>query len=274
MKSKSLFLCALLVLLAARPSLAVRDALGNGSGPIPPPPSIGINSSGAILVRTCHSPVSGNDGLTWDGSFLWISDFDTKRAYQVDPATCTAVRSIPLPGDYPMGLAWDGQYLWHAAGFSRLIYRLDPADGHIVSSFSSPGMFPAGLTYTSGLWNADPNCNFAYCGPDNLYRLDLSGALLQTVPAPGGGYPTGLAYDGSSLWHSDNVTGLIYKMNPGNLGVIDMFSAPGPYPNDLTWDGHHLWVVDNGTDMLYEYDVSATTPARSPSWGRLKLLYR
>ena len=231
------------------------DANGNGGGASVLQPSKPLETDSAALIFSCNSPVSGNDGLTWDGTFLWIADYDTKRAYTVDPSTCAALRSIPLPGTYPTGLAWDGRYLWHADGDAERIYRLDPSDGAIVSSFPSPGGFPHGLTWDGGnLWNSDSNCNHGSCTPDQILKLATTGGLLAAFSAPGA-YPTGLAYDGLYLWHSDNATDTIYKLRRADLSIVDSFPSPGTYPNDLAWDGRYLWVVDNGTDMLYQYDV-------------------
>jgi sugar lactone lactonase YvrE len=209
------------------------------------------------LVFSCDSPVSGNAGLTWDGSRLWIADYDTQRAYKVDPSNCSSSFSIPLPGTYPFGLAWDGHYIWQADADMDTIYKLNPSNGDVLASFASPGEFPSGLAWENGhLWNADMHCAGLGCTPTNIYKLSASGNLLATF-ASKGSVPTGLAFDGKYLWHSDNGTQTIYKLDPQDLSIIDSFPSPGPYPNDLAWDGKYLWVVDNWTDKLYKYDTGS-----------------
>lgn len=240
----------------ATEEMSASDASGNGASESSAEPSKYVENGTAKLVFSCASPVSGNGGLTWDGHFLWIADWNTRRAYRVDPSNCLAVSSIPLPGTYPTGLAWDGSHLWHADGNAETIYQLDPTTGNILYSFSSPGGFPTGLTWDgSRLWNSDTNCSFDYCTPDRVHKLTPGGGMIATY-ASIGPYPTGLAYDGRDLWHSDNIRDTIYRLDPTDLSVLDSFPSPGSYPNDLAWDGRYLWVVDNGTDQLYKYKVS------------------
>jgi hypothetical protein len=236
--------CLLLLPVVA---LAERDQFGNGEGPLEAVKSA-ISTTSASLVSSCPSPVGGNDGLTWDGTYLWISDFETNRAYKVDPSTCLSVANIPLPGTYPYGLAWDGSNLWFVDKSGATIYKLNPANGSVITSFASPGSEPSGLAWDgSNLWNNNRV-------PLNIFKLSTTGTLLKTLPATGT-IPSGLAYDGVNLWQSDNDTDMVYKLNPANGDVLGSFSAPGTYPNALAWDGRYLWVVDNGTDLLYKYDV-------------------
>ena len=75
-------------------------------------------------VESIPSPVQGNDGLTWDGKYLWIADFNTQKAYQVDSTDGSVIMSFALPGTYPMGLAWDGSYLWVVDEADKKVYKL------------------------------------------------------------------------------------------------------------------------------------------------------
>jgi VCBS repeat-containing protein len=228
------------------------DADGNGYIDATFQPNRIIETQTATLVNSCDSPVSGNDGLTWDGNYLWIADWDTESAYKVDPSSCLSVFSIPLPGPYPFGLAWDGSYLWHSDKTNKTIYQLDPSNGSVISSFSAPGGEPTGLAWENGdIWNADRI-------PPKIYKLTTAGNVLVSFSAAST-RPTGLAYDGQNLWLSDNDSDTIYKLNPSNLSILDSFPSPGPYPNELAWDGQYLWIVDNGTDMLYQYDVGQSS---------------
>jgi len=263
MKKSVVWMRLLSVVLFSELAVAEVDMLGNGEGVQAEVTHAIKNTKVATLVTSCDSPVKGNDGLTWDGEYLWIADYDTRRAYRIDPSTCKSVSDIPLPGTYPNGLGWDGTSLWFADSGDDKIYKIDPKDGNILSSFASPGVCPSGLTYNgSHLWNNDTNCKSIECTPDKTYKLTTGGSITLEFSAIAD-YPTGLAWDGTNLWLSDNSTNTIYKVNPADLSVLDSFPAPGAYPNDLAWDGRYLWVIDNGTDKIYKYDVG--TPNCSDS---------
>lgn len=225
------------------------DMLGLHSGTVDQFNRTRSGSRAATLVASFPSPVTGNNGLTFDGHYLWIANYGDRRAYQVDPENGSSIRSIPLPGgNYPDGLGWDGRYLWHSDSNTDLIYQIDPYDGTVMTSFLSPGTGPKGLAYDgTNLWNTDTDAL-------NLYELTMAGSVVSTTPVLGT-YPTGLAFDGRYLWHSDNHTDTIYRIDPNDMSVVESFPSPGSFPNDLAWDGEYLWVVDNGTDMLYKYDV-------------------
>ncbi len=77
------------------------DGSGNGNG------AISSKLSGAVkagttttLVFSCDSPVSGNAGLTWDGNYLWIADWTTRRVIVQSPMSFPHVFSGNPPATY------------------------------------------------------------------------------------------------------------------------------------------------------------------------------
>jgi len=256
------FAVLLLIGMVAVLPAAAQDPRGvNSTGGGPTPVVEGLLGT-AILVSSCPSPVSQGVGLTWDGSHLWVSDFSTRRAYRLDPADCSIVSSIALPGPFPTGLAWDGTSLWNSDSGSDTYYQINPSNGSVISSFASPGIWPSGLTHHAGnLWGADINCTNPVC-PDRVDEVSGLGVLLNTF-APPGPFPSGLASDGVNIWHSDNVLDTIYKVNPVDFSVLDQFPAPGNLTNDLAWDGRFLWMIENAADMIYQFDVGVPLLPRS-----------
>jgi hypothetical protein len=256
-----LVMIALAGLVAAVPAVA-QDPLGvktTGGGPTPVVESL---LGTAILVSSCPLPTGSSVGLTWDGSHLWVSDFSTRRAYRLDPTTCSIVSSFALPGSFPTGLAWDGTSLWNSDSGSDRYYQINPSNGSVVSSFASPGIWPSGLTHHAGnLWGADINCTMPVC-PDQIDEVSGLGVVLDTFFPPGP-LPAGLASDGVNIWHSDNSLDTIYKVNPVNFSVLDQFPAPGNLTNDLAWDGRYLWAIEAAADRLYKFDVGVPLLPRS-----------
>jgi len=78
--------------------------------------------------------------------------------------------------------------------------------------------------------------------------------------------PRGLAWDGEYLWHADDSTDKIYKLNTSGT-VISSFSSPGDNPQGLTWDGEYLWHAVLSTDKIYKLNTSGTVISSFSSPG-------
>jgi phosphopantetheine adenylyltransferase len=64
--------------------------------------------------------------------------------------------------------------------------------------------------------------------------------------------PTGIVYDGHTIWSCDNLRGEIYK-HDWDLKVVKTYKSPGASPTGLTWDGKHLWSCDYKKRMIYQH---------------------
>ncbi len=80
------------------------------------------------------------------------------------------------------------------------------------------------------------------------------GSAQKTFPTPAA-HPTGLAFDGQSLWLADRGTYRIYQINPADGKVKSSIKAPGFEPRGLAWDGQRLWCVDAGEGWIYGLNV-------------------
>lgn len=158
-------------------------------------------------------------------------------------------RNFPSPEAMPMGVAWvnGSLYVVHrgASGVAdNRVYELDPATGAVVRSFLAPGQ-TYGLAFDgTDLWGADSSVS-----PNQVYRFDLNGNLLQQFTAPGSP-AQGVAWDAGSLWVGAG--GTIYKVDPATGQTLSSFAAPGPSVRALAFDGARLWAnFDNGvTDAI------------------------
>ena len=103
------------------------------------------------------------------------------------------VNSFSAPTAGSIGLEWIDGYLWAASVENSEFYRLDPADGTILETISVPGLTrPYGMAWDgSDFWVTDTSS-------DIIARVDTSGTVQQTFPAPSSG-PVGLAWDGTYL---------------------------------------------------------------------------
>ncbi|MBD3287885.1 hypothetical protein GF337_03700 [candidate division KSB1 bacterium] len=88
-----------------------------------------------------------------------------------------------------------------------------------------------------------------------------SGNVRTDFPAPEH-FPTGLTYDGSSLWSVDRKTDMLYRIDPKSGEVLSSLPAPGYSPTGLAYDGSYLWCIDDKEKLLYRIDPETGVAVR------------
>ena len=197
------------------------------------------------IVRTLNAPGGFCNGITFDGTHLWVADYKADRLFKLDVESGAVVGSIPSPAFWPTGLAWDGKCLWNADLKTGKIYKVDPADGTVLKTITAPSKNPEGLAWDGQtLWVSDLK-------DKKIVRIDVTdGTDVHTLTAPAQA-PCGLAFDGTYLWCSDRTKDELYMIDPTAGDVLMILDAPGPYARGLAWDGECLWNVDYQNDKLY-----------------------
>ncbi|MBU1652455.1 transglutaminase, partial [bacterium] len=99
--------------------------------------------------------------------------------------------------------------------------------------------------------------SFASTGLILLTAVSLSfattGDIIKAFPVPGT-CPTGLAWDGGSLWLADLKTDLFYQISPQDGSVLREIPAPTYRPLGLCYDGEALWCIDGEEERLLRID--------------------
>jgi len=236
---------ALLLTMMALPAVAQAEASGAGNiilqFPAPGPSPSGLAWDGEALwvadedtdtiykldpadgrvISSFKTPGSQVCGLAWGDGLLWYADNGTKKFQQRAPGNgrLLAELAAPLPtvtGRQPElgGLAFHDGYLWTGtvAGWSSTMNQVDPRDGSVKRSLFTKG-YPVALALSdTHIWNATHNdghrLGLVYC-----YGLE-DGLFVSQFDTPGF-WPTGLAWDGQSLWCVDRETKTIYRLSVG-----------------------------------------------------------
>jgi len=125
---------------------------------------------------------------------------------------------------------------------------------HIMSPSANP--FTYGIAAVGNtLWITE-----YYDG--KIYHVNKnSGAIISSFTAPDA-QPTGLAWDGSSLWVGGLVTDAVYKVD--TLGdILQSFSVPADtapaYVAGVAYENGHIWVADRGNNMLLKFNAATGT---------------
>ena len=147
----------------------------------------------------------------------------------------------PFPGvDSVAGVTYDGQNVWFAAGDKLIAF--DPASGETTRSIDVAAH--AGTAFDG---------QYLYqIAEDRIHKVDpKTGRVLASIPAPGGGGDSGLAWAEGSLWVGQYRDRKIHQIDP-ETGKILRTIASNRFVTGVTWVDGELW---HGTSEGGESDV-------------------
>ncbi|HEY3785268.1 MAG TPA: DUF5074 domain-containing protein [Steroidobacteraceae bacterium] len=136
----------------------------------------------------------------------------------------------PFPGvDQVHGLTYDGQQIWFAAGDT--LQTLDPRSGlaqrsievgaHAGTAFDGQHLFQIA---EDGIQKIDPH----------------TGRVLATIPAPGGGADSGLAWHEGTLWVGQYRDRKIHQIDPQTGKILRTIESKR-FVTGVTWVDGELW---------------------------------
>jgi glutamine cyclotransferase len=147
------------------------------------------------------------------------------------PPAAEIVREYgPFPGvDTIHGVTHDGRHVWAATG-TRLV-AIDPASGALVHSLDVA--CDAGTAFDgTHLWQI---------AAARIDKIDpASGQVLASIPAPGAGMDSGLAWADGSLWVGQYRGRKIHRIDPAS-GAIQRTIESNRFVTGVTWVDGELW---------------------------------
>jgi glutamine cyclotransferase len=136
----------------------------------------------------------------------------------------------PFPGvEHVSGVGFDGTRVWFGSGEKLLAF--EPASGQIVRALEVA--CDAGTTF-------DGRHLFQIAG-DRIQKIDPeTGEILSTIPAPGGGRDSGLAWGEGTLWVGQYRDRKIHQIDP-DTGAILRTIESNRFVTGVTWVDGELW---------------------------------
>ena len=152
----------------------------------------------------------------------------------------------PFPGvDNVGGVTYDGQHVWFAAG-DRLS-AFDPANGKVLRS----------IEVAAHAGTAFDGRHLFQLADDRIQKIDpATGQVLATIPAPGNGSFSGLAWAEGTLWVGQYRDRKIHQIDP-DTGAILRTIESNRFVTGVTWIDGELW---HGTWEGDESDVRRVDP--------------
>ncbi|MEO8685802.1 MAG: glutamine cyclotransferase, partial [Devosia sp.] len=127
------------------------------------------------------------------------------------------------------GVSFDGQYVWFASGDK--LNALDPSSGTIVRS----------IDVAAHAGTAFDGQNLFQVAEDRIQKIDpKTGEVLATIPAPGGGGDSGLAWAEGALWVGQYRNRQIHQIDP-ETGAILRTIQSNRLVTGVTWVDGELW---------------------------------
>lgn len=136
----------------------------------------------------------------------------------------------PFPGvDAVHGVTYDGQRVWFGAGDT--LNAIDPRTGDTQRS----------LDVAAHAGTAFDGRHLFQISESRIQKVDpTTGDVLGTIPAPGGGGDSGLAWAEGSLWVGQYRERKIHQVDP-DTGEVLRTIASNRFVTGVTWVDGELW---------------------------------
>jgi len=163
----------------------------------------------------------------------------------------------PFPGaNCVAGVSFDGQHVWAATGTSLLAF--DPASGATERSFDRAA--DAGTAFDGK--------HLYQIAEARIDKIDpASGDIVASIPAPGHGNDSGLAWSDGSLWVGQHRDRKIHKIDPATGAVLRTIES-NRFVTGVTWVDGELW---HGTWEGDESEIRRIDPDSGAVLERLQM---
>ena len=173
-------------------------------------------------------------------------------------STARIVREFgPFPGaDAVHGVTYDGRNLWLASGDK--LNAVDPANGKMLRS----------IAVAADAGTAFDGQHLFQLAANRIQKIDPeSGRVLATIPSPGHGSDSGLAWAEGSLWVGQHRDRKIHQVDP-QTGAILRTIESNRFVTGVTWVDGELW---HGTWEGEESDLRRIDPQTGKVLERLEM---
>ena len=144
------------------------------------------------------------------------------------------------------GVSFDGQHVWFASG-DRL-NALDPETGQVLRT----------IDVAADAGTAFDGTHLFQIAEDVIRKIDpLTGRVVGSVPAPGKGGDSGLAWAEGALWVGQHRGRRIHQIDPDTGEVLRTIESDR-FVTGVTWVDGELW---HGTWQDEQSDIRRIDPA-------------
>jgi hypothetical protein len=163
----------------------------------------------------------------------------------------------PFPGAENIhGVTHDGQRVWAATGARLLAF--DPGSGQLARALERAG--DAGTAFDG--------THLYQIAEARIDKIDpATGEVVASIPAPGHGSDSGLAWAEGSLWVGQYRDRKIHRIDPGTGAILRTIEC-NRFVTGVTWVDGELW---HGTWEGDESDIRRIDPESGAMLERLEM---
>src|SRR5436190_6351088 len=163
----------------------------------------------------------------------------------------------PFPGASEVhGVTYDGENVWFAAGGA--LNALDPESGKTLRAIDVAAH--AGTAFDGE--------HLFQLAENRIQKIDpKSGRVLSTIPAPGGGGDSGLAWAEGTLWVGQYRERKIHQIDPETGAILRTINS-NRFVTGVTWVDGELW---HGTWEADESDLRRINPQTGEVLERVEI---
>jgi glutamine cyclotransferase len=163
----------------------------------------------------------------------------------------------PYPGaSHVGGVSFDGQLVWFAGGAH--LQAFEPADGKMART----------LDVACDAGTAFDGKHLYQIADKRIVKIDpASGAIVSTIPAPGGGRDSGLTWAEGTLWVGQYRDRKIHQIDPGTGAILRTVES-NRFVTGVTWVDGELW---HGTWEGGEAEIRHVDPESGGVVARLAM---
>ncbi|HVR61383.1 MAG TPA: PQQ-binding-like beta-propeller repeat protein [Polyangia bacterium] len=154
------------------------------------------------------------------------------------------------------GVTFDGRLVWFAAG--EKLQAFEPASGKLARS----------LNVACDAGTAFDGRHLFQIADDRILKIDpATGEIVSTIPAPGGGRDSGLAWAEGTLWVGQYRDRRIHQIDPGTGAILRTIQS-NRFVTGVTWADGELW---HGTWEGDDADIRRVDPDSGEVLNRLTM---
>ena len=154
------------------------------------------------------------------------------------------------------GVTYDGNNVWFASGDK--LNTFDPSSGKMLRS----------IDVAAHAGTAFDGKHLFQIAEDRIQKIDpKSGRVLATIPAPGGGADSGLAWAEGSLWVGQYRSRKIVQIDPETGSILRTIES-NRFVTGVTWVDGELW---HATSEAEQSDLRRIDPRTGEVLDRLEM---